>query len=121
MEAILALLVFSVMAVSLTQTLASIQRTSRAVQDNMLIARLLDSKLTEVLTLTRLEEGDVIEDNDEIQGQIRTVVEPLELENEEGVVLTNMFKVTITALWRQDGQDQEYQVEGWRNSQLYRQ
>ncbi len=119
-EAVLALLVFSVMGIALTRTLDGVRKNSIAIQRNMQLARILDSKLTEVLTLSTLEEGDVIEDNEEIEGQIRTVIEPLELENQEGRALPQMFRIRITALWFEDGRDQEESVEGWRNARLYR-
>jgi len=110
MEAVLALLVFSVMAIALTRTLAGVRQNSIAIQQKMTIARILDSKLTEVLTLSNLEEGDVIVDDEEIGGQIRTVIEPLELENEDGTILPQMFRVRITAIWFEDG----------RNGRMYR-
>jgi len=112
MEAVLALLVFSVMAIALTRTLAGVRQNSIAIQQKMTIARILDSKLTEV--------RDVIVDDEEIGGQIRTVIEPLELENEDGTILPQMFRVRITAIWFEDGREQEESVEGWRNGRMYR-
>lgn len=121
MEAVLALMIFGIMAVAYTKTLSGLRRNSIAIQDSMALSQILNSALTETLTLPRLEEGDKVVDQSELGegGQIITKVEPLELEDGDGNLLTEMFRVTVTAVWFQDGREQSQSLEGWRNSRLY--
>jgi len=120
MEAVLALALFAIMATSYTWTLHGLRRNSMAIQRNMQITQILNTHLTETLTFPRIEEGENIIENEEIENaQILTLIEPMELENEEGRILPQMFRVQVSLLWREDGVDMKETVEGWRYARLY--
>ena len=121
MEAVLALLLFSIMAVGFTRALAAIRRNSMLVEERMQITAIVDSALRETLTLPTLEEGQTTIDLEERnEMEILTTVEPMELENEEGQLLQEMFRVTVSARWFEDGQEKTQTAEGWRYLRLYR-
>jgi len=101
MEAVLALALFAIMATSYTWTLHGLRRNSMAIQRNMQITQILNTHLTETLTFPRIEEGENI------------------IENEEGRILPQMFRVQVSLLWREDGVDMKETVEGWRYARLY--
>ncbi len=119
MEVVLALLLFSVMAVSYTRTLAGIRRNSMEIENQMQIAQILDSALREAMTFPLIEEGETIVESDEREMQLLTRIEPMELLNEDGEILSNMFRVMVTATWRHNEIDQEQTVEGWRYGRIY--
>ncbi|MGC6425902.1 MAG: type IV pilus modification PilV family protein [Akkermansiaceae bacterium] len=121
MEALIALLIFSVMAVGFARALAAIRRNSMLVEERMQITAIVDSALRETLTLPTLEEGQSTVDLEERnQMEILTTVEPLEIENEEGKLLQQMFRVTVSARWYEDGRERTRTAEGWRYLRLYK-
>jgi hypothetical protein len=54
-----------------------------------------------------------------LRGDIQTVVTPMEMENEEGQLLQNMFSIRVTFYWFADGQEQQQSAETWRYANLY--
>jgi type II secretory pathway component PulJ len=120
MEVVLAMMIFAVMSVGFTRALSAMRRNSQLVSEQMQIAQVVDSALTEALTLSSLEEGETLSDVGENNMEVLTIVEPLELENEEGKILQQMFRITVTATWYKNGQQREVTAEGWRNLRLYK-
>ncbi|MEJ6569209.1 MAG: prepilin-type N-terminal cleavage/methylation domain-containing protein [Akkermansiaceae bacterium] len=120
MEVVLAMMIFAVMSVGFTRALSAMRKNSRLVSEQMQIAQVVDSALTEALTLSSLEEGETLSMVGENNMEVLTVVEPLELENEEGRVLQQMFRITVIASWYKNGQQREVIAEGWRNLRLYK-
>ena len=120
MEVVLAMMIFAVMSVGFTRALSAMRKNSRLVSEQMQIAQVVDSALTEALTLSSLEEGETLSLVGENNMEVLTVVEPLELENEEGRVLQQMFRITVIASWYKNGQQREVIAEGWRNLRLYK-
>ncbi|MDE0860231.1 MAG: prepilin-type N-terminal cleavage/methylation domain-containing protein [Akkermansiaceae bacterium] len=120
MEVVLAMMVFAVMSVGFTRALSAMRKNSRLVSEQMQIAQVVDSALTEALTLSSLEEGETLSSVGENNMEVLTIVEPLELENEEGRVLQQMFSIRIIATWNKNGQQREVSAEGWRNLRLYK-
>jgi type II secretory pathway component PulJ len=120
MEVVLAMMVFAVMSVGFTRALSAMRRNSQLVSEQMQIAQVVDSALTEALTLSSLEEGETLSSVGENNMEVLTIVEPLELENEEGRVLQQMFSIRIIATWNKNGQQHEVSAEGWRNLRLYK-
>ncbi|MDA7889969.1 prepilin-type N-terminal cleavage/methylation domain-containing protein [Akkermansiaceae bacterium] len=120
MEVVLAMMIFAVMSVGFTRALSAMRKNSRLVSEQMQIAQVVDSALTEALTLSSLEEGETLSVVGENNMEVLTIVEPLELENEEGRVLQQMFRITVIASWYKNGQQREVIAEGWRNLRLYK-
>ena len=120
MEVVLAMMIFAVMSVGFTRALSAMRKNSRLVSEQMQIAQVVDSALTDALTLSSLEEGETLSLVGENNMEVLTIVEPLELENEEGRVLQQMFRITVIASWYKNGQQREVIAEGWRNLRLYK-
>lgn len=129
MEIVIALGLFSAVAVSLVKALHMTSNTAITIQDEMRIERILRSAMTDALSNPNLEEGTETVDLTEITGdeisfftgEIETIVEPMELENEEGQLLQNMFRIEVIFYWRgNDGEWQQQSAETWRYANLYR-
>ena len=84
--------------------------------------------MTDAISNPNLEEGAETVDLTEITGdemsfftgQIETIVEPIELENEEGQLLQNMFRIEVIFYWQVDGEWQQQSAETWRYANLYK-
>ncbi|MDG1671966.1 MAG: hypothetical protein P8H96_13945 [Akkermansiaceae bacterium] len=120
MEVVLGLMVFSILAVGYTGALKALRRNSMAVEEQIAIAKVVDSALRETLYYPTLEEGEIVADYE--RGiEVVTVIEPMEeLYNEEGIELTQMFKVVVTARYTLDGIEKEQSAVGWRYLPLYK-
>ena len=119
-EVLLALMLFAIMAVSLAKALSAITRNSMIVEERMEITEIVDSALRETLTLPTLEEGESTIYVSERDMAILTVVEPMEIENEEGRLLQQMFSITVSARWFENGREKNEVAEGWRYLRLYK-
>lgn len=119
-EVLLALMLFAIMAVSLAKALSAITRNSMIVEERMEITEIVDSALRETLTLPTLEEGESTIYVSERDMDILTVVEPMEIENEEGRLLQQMFRITVSARWFENGREKNEVAEGWRYLRLYK-
>ena len=122
MEAVLALAIFGIMAVAFTRTLGGLRTNSVYIQDTMALSQILDSALTEALTTPRIEEGENVVESRELgdRGQLITTIERLELEDEDGAILPNLFSVNVRAVWVENGEERSESLTGWRNAALYR-
>jgi type II secretory pathway component PulJ len=129
LEIIIALGLFAAVAVSLVKALHMTSQTASVIQQGMLIDRVLRSAMTEALSNPYLEEGtqkvsisELTGDEESLfSGELETTVEPLELENEDGQLLQNMYRIEVVFYWRGiDGEWQEQRAETWRYANLYR-
>lgn len=129
LEIIIALGLFAAVAVSLVKALHMTSQTASVIQHGMLIDRVLRSAMTEALSNPYLEEGskkvsisELTGDEESVfSGELETIVEPLELENEDGQLLQNMYRIEVVFYWRGiDGEWQEQRAETWRYANLYR-
>ena len=120
MEVVLGLMVFSILAVAYPGALNPLRRYSLAVEEQMAITKVVDSALRETLYYPTLEEGEIVADYE--RGiEVVTVIEPMEeLYNEEGIELTQMFNVVVTARYTLDGVEKEQSAVGWRYLPLYK-
>ena len=126
-EIVIALGLFSAVAVSLVKALHMTGQTASLIQDEMVIEQILHSALTDALSSPTLEEGEVSQDLTEItgdedsyfNGQIETLIEPLELENEDSQLLSDMFRVKVTFHYQVDNEWREQSAETWRYAKLY--
>ena len=61
------------------------------------------------------------DDKSFFSGELETIVEALELENEDGQLLQNMYRIEVVFYWRgSDGEWQQQGAETWRYGNLYR-
>ena len=129
LEIVIALGLFAAVAVSLVKALHMTSQTAAMIQDGMRVDRVLRSAMTEALSNPYLKEGtqkvDIAEltgdDKSFFSGELETIVEALELENEDGQLLQNMYRVEVIFYWRSsDGEWQEQGAEPWRYGNLYR-
>ncbi len=129
LEIIIAIGLFATVAVSLVKALHMTSNTASVIRDGMRIDRVLRSAMTEALSNPYLEEGaqkvkitDITGDDESfLPGEIETIVEPMELENEDGQVLQNMYRIEVVFYWRgSDGEWNEQRAETWRYGSLYR-
>lgn len=127
LEIIIALGLFSAVAVSLVKALHMTSRTASLIQDELKIDRILRSAMIDALSVPNLEEGSETVDLTEItgdevsffSGQIETTVEPIELENEDGQLLENMFRIEVIFHWETEDGWQQQSAETWRYANLY--
>ena len=119
MEVILSLMIFAVIATAYTKAMSSIWRNSTFVKDELIITQILDSELTKTLYYPQLQEGSTEIFVPERDINVETQIIPLELENEQGQILPQMWEVIVIGRYTQDGIQQERVVRGWRYLPLY--
>ncbi|MFK7851341.1 MAG: hypothetical protein AB8D78_10220 [Akkermansiaceae bacterium] len=120
LEVVLALAVFGIACTGLTVAFHRMGEAASLAQNELRITRILDSALTEQLSFPSLEEGQTqipIEDTDI---ELDVLIEPIEdLENQDGELLQQMFRVEVTANWFSEGTWQSRSVEALRYNPMY--
>jgi type II secretory pathway pseudopilin PulG len=120
LEMILALAVFSMATTGFVVALHQMSKAASYAQSEMRITRMLESALDETLSLPVLEEGVTDTQVGETGIELHTTIEPIEdLENEDGQILQEMFRITIDARWYANGTWQNRNVETWRYGRMY--
>lgn len=121
LEMVLALAVFGIAATAFARALSMMASSAHLVQTELRMTRILDSALTETISLPTLEEGEtstVVPGDTGIE--LNTTIKLLdELENEEGQPLDQMYSIEIQARWFSNGAWQERIVSTWRNGKMY--
>ena len=86
----------------------------------MQITRILSSALDEALAVPVLEEGEAVMELEERQVDIQTLYERIEeMENQDGQLLQDMWRITVTAFYVQDGAEIKRSAVTWRYGRLY--
>ena len=120
LEVVLALTVFAIACTGLTVAFHRMADAARLAQSELRITRILDSALTEQFTFPNIEEGLTQIPVEGTDIELDVVIEPIEdLESEEGELLQNMFHITVTANWFENGAWQSRSVETWRYNPMY--
>lgn len=124
MEVVLAIGVFAIAATGFAVALARTSDAAALAQRRMKITRILDSALREAVSLPVLEEGVATVVLDEELGgasvEVDTTVEILDtLENQDGVLLQQMFRIEVAANWYENGVWNKEVAETWRYGRLY--
>ena len=120
LEMVLALAVFGIAATGFAVALHRMADVASLAQSELRITRILDSALDETLSLPTLEEGETDTPVGETGIELHTVIEVIEdMENEEGQLLQEMYRIEITAKWYDNGSWQNRSVETWRYGRLY--
>ncbi|HVJ45737.1 MAG TPA: type II secretion system protein [Luteolibacter sp.] len=120
LEVVLAMAVFGIAATGFVVALNQMAKTAHLAQQELRITRILESALDEAISLPTLEEGTttvVVPDTDI---EIDTTVELLkEIENQDGQLLQEMYRVNVTAHWFAENAWQERSAETWRFGRMY--
>lgn len=120
LEMVLALAVFGIAATGFTVALHRMSAAASLAQSELRITRVLDSALDETLSLPVLEEGETESEVGETGIQLLTTIELLDkLENQDGQLLQEMYRIEIKARWFENGKNQERSVETWRYGRMY--
>jgi len=121
LEMILALAVFGIAATGFAVALKRMGQAATLAQSELRITRILDSALTETLSLPTLEEGVTNSTVGETGIELDTTIEILEdLKNEDGGTLDQMYLIKVEARWFSNGEWQKRAVETWRNGKMYK-
>ena len=71
------------------------------------------------MSLPTLEEGKTTVDLEDFGMEVDTLIEPLEIENQEGELLQEMWRIEVTVLWLEGDKWEERSAETWRYGRLY--
>jgi hypothetical protein len=123
MEVLLALGVFGIAATGFAVALHRTADLAATAQRKLKMTRLLQSALAEAMSYPVLEEGSTtvaVEEMSDEGLEITTTVELLpEMENEDGQLLQEMYRIEVLATWFSNAVQQEQVAETWRYSRLY--
>ncbi len=120
LEMVLALMVFGMAATGFVVALHRMSAAASFAQSELRLTRILDSALDEILSLPVLEEGETNTTVGETGIELDTTIALIEdLENEEGEILQEMYRIEIRARWYANGQWQERTVETLRYGRMY--
>ena len=120
LEVVLALGVFAIACTGLTVAFHRMAGTASLAQNELRITRILDSALTEQLSMPMLEEGVTQIPVEGTDIELDVIIEPIEdIENQDGELLKQMFHIKITANWYENGGWQERSAETWRYNPMY--
>ena len=122
LEVVLAMAVFSLAATGFTLALQKAADASDMAAREMQITRILSSALDEALAVPVLEEGEAVMELEERQVDIQTLYERIEeMENQDGQLLQDMWRITVTAFYVKDGAEIKRSAVTWRYGRLYQQ
>lgn len=120
LEVVLAIAVFAIACTGLTVAFHRMAAAASLAQSELRITRILDSALTEQLSLPMLEEGVTQVPIEGSDIELDVVIEPIEdMENQDGELLQQMFHIRIIANWYENGAWQERSAETWRYNPMY--
>jgi hypothetical protein len=120
LEVVLALAVFGIAATGFAIALHRMGDAAELAQREIRITRILDSALDETLSLPTLEDGVTNTVVEETGIELDTTIELLEeMENQDGELLQEMFRIEVKAVWFENGAWQERAVETWRYGRMY--
>jgi type II secretory pathway pseudopilin PulG len=120
LEMVLALAVFGMAATGFVVALHRMSATASLAQSELRITRILDSAMDETISLPVLEEGETSIEVGETGIELNTTIELIEdLENEDGELLQEMYRIEIQARWFANGIWQDRVVETWRYGRMY--
>lgn len=120
LEVVLALGIFAMACTGLAIAFQRMAQSAQLAQSELRIIRILDSAIIEQLSMPTFEEGitQTIVPGTDIELDIE-IAPLLELENEQGQLLQEMYHIHITANWFENGQWQTRTAETWRNALMY--
>ena len=117
LETLLALMVFSMAVVALVEAVHQLggttllMRREAEVQERMRSLLIEHTRLPDPPPQAEMKEGDVTY-------SVKRV--PLELKNRDGIPLTDLFEVRVTAVWLEGSVTQQATAETWVYPPLFR-
>ena len=120
LEAILAVSILSIIAVSLTVAVDRLGAVAVRSQREMAMMRNLETLLTWHLRDPNIEPREEESAPDAFGVVYQSRVEEIELTNQDGAVLPEMLHIRIRAVWQEPSGMQERTVETYRYARLYR-
>jgi hypothetical protein len=119
MEVLMAIALFSLVAVALTKALGQVGNLAVEGRRELHVMNGLQSALLEASKVPNLEEGSYVSELDAMGVSYETTVEEMELYNEDGDILNDMWLVRVRAFWVENGEDREDIAEVYRYGPLY--
>jgi len=120
LEVLLALAIFSAASVGFVVAIHRMADAADMAQREMRITRILESALQEAISIPVMEEGtttvSVVENGMEIDTRIEAIEN---LENKDGELLQEMFRIEVTANWFDNGEWRKRSVETLRYGRMY--
>lgn len=122
MEVLIAVSLFAIVGTAMVVAINDVGNLTFELHRGQRLSRILDSELRRAMSMPNLEEGKEVRELEELGVEIETLIEPIEeMENQDGQVLSNMFRIKVSAYWWADGEYQSQTTETWRYARLYRQ
>lgn len=120
LEVVLAMGIFALAATGFTIALQNAADASDMAAREMQVTRMLQSSLDAAISIPVLEEGETSEKLEERQMEIVTKYEKMEeMENQDGQLLQDMWRITVTAYFLQGNTELERTAVTWRYGRLY--
>lgn len=120
MEVLVAVFMFGIVGTSLVVALNDIAKLSFELHRGQRLSRILDNELRRAISIPNIQEGTTTRSLNEFQIDLETVIAPIEeMENEDGQLLANMFRIRVTGFWFSEGEQFSESVETWRYARLY--
>jgi hypothetical protein len=121
LEVVLAMGIFALAATGYTVALQKAADASDMAAREMQITRILQSALDEAISVPVLEEGEMPPQKlEERDIEIVTIYEKMEeMENLDGQLLQDMWRITVTAYFMQDDTEMSRSAVTWRYGRLY--
>ena len=121
MEVVIALGIFSFVAVGFTVALNRAADASDLAAKNVQITRILHSAMDEALALPILQEDEFSVELEEREMTVTTIYQPMqeELENKDGQFLQDMWRITVIGTYVENGTKMERTMVTWRYGKLY--
>ena len=120
LEVVLALGVFAIAATGITVSFHRMGQAASLAQQELRITRILDSALTQQLSLPTLQESTTQVPIPDTDIELDIIIAPIKnLENLKGEPLREMYRITITANWFANGTPQTRTAETWRYNLMY--
>ena len=116
----MAVSILSVIAVSLTVAIDKLGAVAMQSQREMAMMRNLETLLTWHLRDPNIEPRQETSPPDSFGVVYESMVEELELYNQDDAVLPEMLRIQIRAVWQEPSGMQEQLVETYRYARLYR-
>jgi type II secretory pathway pseudopilin PulG len=120
LEVVLAIAIFGVAATAFSVAIHRMASAADLAQNELRITRILESALDENLSIPTLQEGTTTTPVGNTGIEIITKIELIQdLENQDGQVLQELYRVTVIARWFHNNEWKERAAETWRYARLY--
>lgn len=119
-ELLLAVMIFGMAALALSRALNTVGLLAIEAKQASAIQTRAHSLLFEYGFGQQLIEGETVIPSGDDGVVYQVVIEPAEIENMEGLVLLDIFQITVNVDWEENGEKQHFSAETLRYAPLYR-